>query len=123
MADHSRQVVGYLAILAKGKLMAAGEGCLVLGSKNAMRCHLHEAVPDLVANAKIRKTRFGDIMGALYRGGTYAFDQQSYDRFLPLAQAERLGVRSVDFEEMKRKGFDFVTVCLDEGELVTRQSR
>ena len=122
MAD-STQVVGYLAIVAKGKLMAAGDSCLVLGSEHAVRSHLRKVAPDLECNAEIRKTRFGDVMRALYGGGTYAFDQESYGRFLPLAQSERLGVQAVDFEEIKRKGFDFVTVRLDEGELVTSQSR
>ena len=123
MADHATQVIGCLAVVAKGKVMAAGEACLVLGSVEAMRHHLREVAPDLAGNARIRKTRFGDIMRALYAGGTYAFDRESYGRFFPLAKEEQLAVRPVDFEDITRRGFGFVTVALDEAELITKPSR
>jgi len=34
----------------------------------------------------IKKTRFGEIINGLRQGGAYAFDQEAYGRFLPLAQ-------------------------------------
>jgi hypothetical protein len=33
----------------------------------------------------IKKTRFGEIILGLNRGGAYAFDEESYNRFYPLA--------------------------------------
>lgn len=53
----------------------------------------------------IRKTRFGEIMQGLGLGAAYAFDEESYGRFLPLGRAAGLGLADADFSRHKERFF------------------
>ncbi len=53
----------------------------------------------------IRKTRFGEIMRGLRLGAAYAFDEESYGRFLPLGRAAGLALAAADFQRHKERFF------------------
>ena len=45
-------------------------------------------------------------------GAAYAFDEESYERFFPLARQEGLPVEEADFEKQRSKRFPFFTIQL-----------
>lgn len=51
-------------------------------------------------------------MQGLLRGAAYAFDEDAYSRFYPLAREAGLEVQPADFAEQKSKGIRFFTVQL-----------
>ncbi len=53
----------------------------------------------------VRKTRFGEIMRGLSLGAAYAFDEESYGRFLPLGRAAGLTLSDADFSRRKERFF------------------
>jgi hypothetical protein len=53
----------------------------------------------------IRKTRFGEIMRGLSLGAAYAFDEESYGRFLPLGREAGLALADADFSRRKGRFF------------------
>ncbi len=53
----------------------------------------------------VRKTRFGEIMRGLSLGAAYAFDEESYGRFLPLGRAAGLALSDADFSHRKERFF------------------
>lgn len=72
-----------------------------------MRSHLTEMGAD--GRHTIRKTRFGEILRGLSLGAAYAFDEESYGRFLPLGRAVGLALDDADFSRHKER---FLTVQL-----------
>jgi hypothetical protein len=51
-----------------------------------MQTYLAEIQPEEPSTSKIKKTRFGEIVSGLRLGAVYAFDEEAYQRFYPLAQ-------------------------------------
>ncbi len=68
-----------------------------------MRQHLLEIGSQ--ARHTIRKTRFGEIMRGLSLGAAYAFDEESYGRFLPLGREAGLALSDADFSRRKERFF------------------
>lgn len=60
----------------------------------------------------VRKTRFQEILQGLSLGAAYAFDEESYGRFYPLAREEGLPVVAADFAAARARGERYVTVQL-----------
>ena len=60
----------------------------------------------------VKKTRFGEIMAGIEAGAAYAFDEDSYLRFLPLAS--KIGVNNLPprdcFDELSDIGVHFVRI-------------
>lgn len=117
MVSHYREKIGYLANVPPSKVVCVDNACLVTGSSEAMRQFVATVDPDLKNSVKILKTSFGDVLRALHGGGAYAFDKQAYSRFYPLARREGLDVKDVDFEDIKKQGFSFVTVRIEKKSL------
>jgi len=96
MADRNHKVIGYFAFASPTEVVCTGEtgdACVISGSVR-------------------KKTRFGEILRGLKLGAAYAFDEESYKKFYPLARQEGLLVAEANFDEMKSKGFRFFTVQL-----------
>jgi len=55
-----------------------------------MQSYLEKMLSNSKGQDLIKKTRFGDIINGLQRGGAYAFDEESYRRFLPIAKQSGL---------------------------------
>ncbi len=78
------KVVGYFAHIKSKGAFCDGDACIISGSEEMMRSYLCEI--DGGANFAIKKTRFGEIVEGIKRGGAYAFDKESYDRFYSIAE-------------------------------------
>lgn len=113
MPDHNHKVIGYFAFASPTEVVCtgdAGDACVISGSAQAMKTFLTEIDLDVQKRRTIKKTRFGEILRGLKLGAAYAFDEESYKRFYPLARQEGLLVAEANFDEIKSKGFRFFTV-------------
>lgn len=92
------------------------DACVILGSIGAMRQYLAEMDPLGAPRATVKKTRFGEIWRGLELGAAYAFDQEAYAKFYPLALQAGLPVAAADFEKAGDRGLRFFTVRLRGGD-------
>lgn len=97
------KVIGYFAYSSPRAVVCSEKACVISGSEVAMRAYLQ----DLGAQGghTIRKTRFGEIMQGIRFGAAYAFDEESYGRFLPLGRAAGLALSDADFSRSKARFF------------------
>jgi hypothetical protein len=113
MATRDAKVIGYFAYLSPMEVVCTDvDACVVSGSSSAMQDYLAEIRPAGAAETKVKKTRFGEILEGLQLGAAYAFDEESYGRFYPLALEAGLPVEPADFEGSHRQGDRFFTVRL-----------
>jgi hypothetical protein len=111
MPEKYEKVVGFFAYASPAEVVCTGEACVISGSERAMRDYLKEASPRGKLHT-IKKTRFGEILKGLQMGAAYAFDEDSYNKFYPLAREEGLDVAKADFGAKQQEGFRFFTVKL-----------
>ena len=67
--------------------------------QKSMEEYVKELDPKSSKKRTIKKTRFGEIMRGLKLGAAYAFDEDAYNRFYPLAKEVGLDVQSADFPQ------------------------
>ena len=84
MAKEKDAVIGYFAIYPPQDVLCDGDACVIAGSQSALNRYIKSLSNSGVEYQK-RKTRFSEILDGLFRGGAYAFDQESYKVFYPLA--------------------------------------
>ena len=60
----------------------------------------------------IKKARFVDVVTGLERGGAYAFDEEAYRRFAPLAKAQGTPCADYDFSPTAPDDIKLVTISL-----------
>ena len=110
--DDKTRVVGYFAFNPPMDVVCDGDACVVAGSEAAMK----EYIAKLGVSAKnfpdIRKTRLGDILVGMYQGGAYAFDEESYNRFYPIAAKAGIDIGPQDFSMPGPTGMHFVHVAV-----------
>jgi hypothetical protein len=112
MTDRDTRVIGYFAYLSPTDLVCTDtDACVIAGSGEAMQQYLSEMAPSSAA-AGVRKTRFIEILRGLSLGAAYAFDNESYARFYPLAREAGLDVAQPDFDQERKLGNRFFTVRL-----------
>ena len=88
------KVIGYYAHNTKeGTVLTDGKAMVVAGSEDSLKSYMGD-ISDAaeIRRFKIKKTRFGDIMNGMSMGGEYAFDKESYGRFLPLSKKAGLNL-------------------------------
>lgn len=112
MSDRDTKVIGFFAYAPPMNVVCSGRACVIAGSEQAMTNYLREIDPGNRTHRTIRKTRFGEIRQGMHLGGAYAFDEESYSRFYPLARMEGLNVAEADFEAAHERGDKFFTVEL-----------
>lgn len=78
------KVIGYFSYGSEA-VFCDGDACIIAGTEEKMSQYLRK-LADGGENDRIKKTRFGEIMEGLKRGGAYAFDEESYERFLQCAE-------------------------------------
>ena len=105
MSDQHTKVIGCFAYSSSKAVVCSGKACVVSGSEVAMRNYISELNPQGAASHTVRKTRFGEIMQGLRLGAAYAFDEESYGRFLPLGRAEGLALEEADFNHGEHRFF------------------
>lgn len=107
------KVIGFFAYRSRAEVVCAGhDACLIAGSEEAMREYVRELTGMSGDTCTIRKTRLGEILDGIAVGAAYAFDEESYSRFLPLARAAGLQPANADFEEARAHGRRFFTFRL-----------
>ncbi len=115
MPNHSHKVIGYFAFASRTEVICTGDkgdACVITGSETAMKIFLAEIDPKGKKNHTIKKTRFGEILQGLKLGAAYGFDEESYERFYPLAIKEGLPVSKADFSKIIAENMCFFTVQL-----------
>ena len=109
MSERSSAVVGWFASSGMNAV-CDGDACVIAGSEKAMRVFLSRLASGSPAAFTVKRTRFGEILAGLQLGAAYSFDEEAYNRFFPLAQAEGLGLGPEDFSEPGPTGVHLVRV-------------
>ena len=112
VSDDNTRVIGHFAYFPPMEAFCDGDACVIAGSKEALIRYLGTDESSL--KPTIRKTRFGEILEGLRMGGAYAFDEQSYHRFYPLALKAGLSVGPEDFSWESPSGFRFVRISVEQ---------
>ena len=110
MADRDSKVIGYFAYLSPTQVACDGEACVIAGSEEAMRRYLSISNPENAENYTIKKTRFREIVKGMSLGGSYAFDEEAYSRFYPLALEVEIPVSPADFTGSGPDEIKFMTI-------------
>ncbi len=111
MGNHHQKVIGYVAFASPMDVVcpgAADDACVISDSTQAMKTFLAEIDSDGQTSHRIKKTRFGEILKGLTRGAAYAFDEESYARFFPLARKEGCRLLKPTLLRCNPKGFGFL---------------
>jgi hypothetical protein len=104
-------VIGYFAYVPPMDAICTDiDACVIAGSRGAMEQYLAESHPSRASEALVRKTTFKEILRGMNLGAAYAFDEDSYRVFYPLARKVGLPVEEADFEEGRKHGGRFFTV-------------
>jgi hypothetical protein len=107
--DIDSKVIGYFAFSSPMAVICEGDACIISGSEKRMRDYIAQAMPDSSQSNTIKKTRFGEIIKGMKMGAPYAFDEESYSRFYPLANKIGFNLKEENFSETET-GFNFVVI-------------
>jgi hypothetical protein len=107
-ADCESKVIGYFAYASPVEVVCTDTACVIAGSEGAMRAFLAELDPAGAVRHTIRKTRFAEVLLGMKLGASYAFDEEAYRRFLPLAQEAGVPAVQVDFAAARERGDRFI---------------
>ena len=108
--DINSKVIGYFAFISPTEVICEGNACVISGSEEGMRSYIASVSPGLSQRTTIKKTRFGEIIKGMEMGAPYAFDEQSYNRFYPLANKTGFDLKEEDFSEETETGYHFVVI-------------
>lgn len=92
-----RTLIGYIAQASRYELLCDGDACVVIGAKPKLKAYLASNAPTKDGGYAIKKAWLDDILVGLGMGGAYAFDEEAYKLFYPLAQRAGLTVGPEDF--------------------------
>jgi hypothetical protein len=105
------KVIGFFAYRERSQVISVEkDACLIAGSDEAMRQYIRDLTGMLPDKFTIRKTRLGEILDGVSAGAAYAFDEEAYSRFLPLARGAGLPAAEADFEKARLEGRQFFRV-------------
>lgn len=107
MSKILKKTIGYFAIYLPVDVLCEGEACVIAGSQSALNRYKKSLIPD--TEYQNRKTSLGEILEGLSRGGAYAFDEESYNLFYPLANKHGYNLKREEFLATE-SGFHFVTI-------------
>ena len=108
----STKVIGYFSQRSSTDLYCDGEALVVAGSHATMKRMLSIAGVAERNVYSIKKARFCDVAAGLERGGAYAFDEEAYGRFAPLAKAQGTACADYDFSPSTPDEIKLVTISL-----------
>jgi len=103
-------IIGYFAATSRGDVVCDGPACIIAGSYKTMKDYLAKSNAKPPGTVKIIKTRFGEILAVMRFGAAYAFDAESYGRFLPPAREAGMAFEDVDFTAEKPGDIRFLTI-------------
>ena len=108
MPTDDSKVIGYFAVHPPQDVLCDGDACIIAGTQSLMNKYIKSlAEPDTVFQK--RKTRLGEILEGISRGGAYAFDKESYKAFYPLANKHGFNLKNENFSPTDT-GHHFVIV-------------
>lgn len=107
--DIDSKVIGYFAFSSPTAVICEGDACVISGSEKIMRDYIASAAQGSSQSNTIKKTRFGEIIKGMEMGAPYAFDEESYNRFYPLANKIGLDLKEEVFSATET-GFHFVVI-------------
>ena len=111
MNNNYSKVIGVFAYRTRSEVICVEkDACLIAGSNEVMREYIRDLTGMPTDKFTIRKTRLGEILDGMSAGAAYAFDEEAYSRFLPLARAAGMAVADADFEKARSEGRKFFTV-------------
>ena len=108
--DIDSKVIGYFAYSSPSEVVCDGDACVISGSENEMQKYLLSVSSGASKKSTIKKTRFSEIHRGMKMGASYAFDEQSYNRFYPLANRVGYNLKEEDFSVKTETGRHFVVV-------------
>ena len=108
--DIDSKIIGYYARLSPAEVVCDGDACVIAGSEQDMINYLKTISSDAPKQATIKKTRFIEIVQGMKLGAPYAFDEQSYNRFFPLANRIGFSLKEEDFSVPTETGRHFVII-------------
>ena len=113
MSKFETKVIGHIALLDKINLFCSGDACIIGGSEEALQGYIDKSDPDDADKYKIKKARYGEILAGLLAGAAYAFDEESYQRFQPIAVKEGHDLSNLNFSDEKKQEGDFLIIRFD----------
>jgi len=108
--ERASKVIGYFAYVPPMEAFCDGDACVIAGSEAGLLEYIAARDPRDVKKNKIKKTRFGEIVRGIGLGAAYAFDEDAYNRFFPLAQEEGFDLGPEDFSQPSPTGMHFIRV-------------
>ncbi len=104
------KIIGFFAHTTPIEIVCDGDACIIAGSEEAMRRYLKSLASNVTRRPMIRKAKFGDIVRAMNIGASYAFDEESYNRFFPLANTVGFSLKQEKFSGSTETGNHFVVL-------------
>lgn len=104
-------MVGFFAHDGPGEVFRFEEACVVAGSRERLRACIATHPNLRNASLALAKIRFADVLAGLDAGAAYAFDEESFERFAPLARDAGIDVAET-FPRRDADALDFVKVRL-----------
>jgi len=95
----SRILIGYIAQTSPYSLICDGDACMVIGSRRKFKEHIANNSQSSGTSYSLKKAWFNDILAGMQMGAAYAFDEEAYHLFYPLAKRAGLAVTEEDFSE------------------------
>ena len=106
--SYNKKVIGFFAYSGSGEVICDGDACIIAGSEAKMRDYISRMNPG--GRLTIKKTRFGEIKKGLSLGAAYCSDEESYNRFYPLAGKAGIKAGPRDFSGETPTGLHFVRI-------------
>ena len=107
------RVLGFFAYAGPGEVFRFEEACVVAGSRERLQACLATHPRLRKASLTLAKIRFADVYVGLAAGSSYAFDEEAFERFAPLARDAGIDVAET-FPDREPDTFSFVKVALAE---------
>ena len=103
-----KKVMGYFAFYPPLDVLCDGDACVIAGSESLMKGYI-ESRGKAGSNFRIKKTRYSEIAHGLSAGAAYAFDEESYKRFYPIANRHGYSLGDEVFPKADC-GFHFIII-------------
>ena len=105
------KVIGWFSYTPAGEVCCDGDACVIAETEEKMKFYVNKLGQSDQKDI-IKKTRFGEIIDGMRKGGAYAFDEGSYSRFYDHAVINKItGLPAKEeFLENADTGMDFIRV-------------
>lgn len=114
--DH--KIIGYFSFSITGNVFCDGDACIIAGTEELMYSYIKAMILGNKEKDVVKKTKFGEIISGLERGGAYAFDKEAYVRFFSLAEKDGLNdlpEPNSFFSESSPTGLHFIRIQFNGG--------